>query len=374
MTLIVTNKTFLDEKESNIDYFEIIKNIDNNINENKTIEFFINNFSNKKDINKIITYAIINKKIDFIEKCYNKGLIQLEKIDQSGRNILHYLCSNDEFLGLIIEITSKKFECLVMEDKNGLNPILIAFKNKSIRTIEYITKTFQNRFKEEIEIKNELILEDLLKKYNLKEFELLNNLIKENTKLDLEDKLIHKNNRSSKYIKIALESKNYEFIHFLLKKRIGFYEKYEVCNLISIAIFDYKILNMILNHGYSSNNKNSYGDHPVIFLLKSNNIDIQNKKRIFDLLLKKQFNINIQDQEKNNLLHYCVLFKESLFIKEFLIKNKIIDNHNKDNINSVDLSNNADYILKCIKEYNLKYDNITPKINFKFSWNKKKED
>lgn len=362
----------LEEEIKALDLEEVYKLIlidldqDENFNMTKNIidkKLFDFNFSSGKNLN-IIYYSILNKNINFLRYLKNNNCINIH--NEEIEEILKFSMISEEIFDLIFSEKINVIEEHIKSKKIDLETFLTALRNKNIYG-----------FKKLLELNTELSNDDLktlffegCSKLDVGNFEQLIISLKKYKNFDFYHYLNSKNEMEENGLFIALNNKNYEMAFYLLKKGIDINQISLFGNLLECFIFDYKSVNLLLNNGFDVNKKNTNEDHPLIFLIKSKSINIQLKRQIIDLLFKRQMNINIQDKNHNNLLHYCVLFKESLNLVEFLEKKGIIDNQNDENITSVDLSEREDKKTDYIKNFNLKYD-LPRTLDLMINFNKK---
>lgn len=310
--------------------------------------------NNQHDLN--LLFYIASKKFDkVIEYILDKieSGYYLNLFDSNKRNLLFYLTDPIFLTSIQNKISLEDLKKLNQIDKNGFKPIYFASLNKNMGLIELLIKIDSELSGEEIEG----IIIEASKTYNVSEFDsLLKLFLLKGRSFSMSELFKLRDRNDEDLLTISLKYENFELAYSFLKKGILFQNNEIIKNNFHLFISNIKSINLLLNNGFNVNSKNKEHDHAIYFLIGNKNIDTNSKKKILDLMIKKQFNVNLHDENENNLLHYCIMFNENKDIIDYLKRKEIIDNQNIDNLNSVDLENKEEAMTKYIRAFNLKYE------------------
>lgn len=298
----------------NIKLFKLIKN--HNWDEFKKIvenndDIDLNIRDNSQ--NYLIQYAIIYNKHDLVKLLILKNC-KLDIYDTDGRSILfnpikfNYI----EIIEYILEYESKNIGISLndMQDSSGFNPIHYAVFFKNIDALK------------------------LFKKYN-KSFNVLNN-------------------EFYLPLHLAVQTKNFPIFEFVLQntKDIDFQTKQGETSLhLSCTFIQKKMTKLLIDNNANVNIQDFENEIvPLMYTI------LYNEYELFDLLLQKT-NLEIQDRNGFNALHYCI--RESVW--DFI--DKLVDKQIDLNITNIEGHTPLHLFLDSIRNsndtnYNFNLENI----------------
>lgn len=322
----------IDKNYSSNDIIKIFSKIENHKIKKETLIFCI--LSNKFSIFNILvklTNIVINEDIDLIS------------VFSINNNFSFFYKSN-----------IKPSMLIAKSEMTNSNALKTAIANKTYKSISAIINALK------IDYRKDLIGSFLesVKTYNMSEILHIIKIYEENN-ISLQE-IIDK--KYEEILKVSLLYKNHPaFMFFISKSGFFDFEKIDV-DIIKHIFEDFKLIKILLNKGFSANYQTPYGDSPVIFLLRQKNIQVEDKIKILEILIDKNFNVNIRNSNNDNILHFCHIFNEDVKIIDFLKAKNIIDNRNNDGYCAEDLKNDfkikEDYIMKYFSLYEEKIDDI----------------
>lgn len=318
-------------------------------------KYIIENYEVKNDNSNIdiLFYSIIFKYYNFVNFLLSTKNRKIDLTDSNKKNVFHYLSADSNFNEIFKKISQGNID-IYSEDKNGVKPIEIALKNKNMELFKLLIKTPQNSTEREIE-RLFLISANQNDLCHLEEFI---SLIQQEKNINLYHYINATNEDGENALFISLNNKNYEIAHYLIKNGIQISKDGFNGGIFENFIYDLKSLNLLFNSGLNANQKNIHGDHPIVFLIKSKKVSLENKKTIIDFILKKQLNINFKNRNENSFLNYCSLFRDENTAEflNFFMDRGAFNYQNIENVNSDDIIGNEKITEQYLDEFNKLYD------------------
>jgi len=263
----INNKLFKLLKNHEWDEFKTIientKNIDLNIRDNSQ--------------NYLIQYAIIYNKYDLVNFLVNKGC-KIDIFDSDGRNILFNPIKYNyiKVIDYILEFENKNIGISIsdMQDNIGYNPIHYAIIFKNLDAIDIFIK-YKRSF-DDTDFENNTPIHLAVKTKNIHVFNKIMEHIKDiNFQTDQGETALH----------LACNFDQKEMVKILIENNAN----------VNIQDYETQII-------------------PLMYSI------LQNDYEIFDILIEKT-NLELQDINGNNSLHYCIIEKNYEFIDKIIDKN-----------------------------------------------------